>query len=125
MRYREPVVMVKVLDIFRNAVDSCDFGSFPTDPDERAEKWLYIIRSKAKDSGFGRLVDAILENGFDPDSPIGWNEGSIEEGHHRLVAAILLCLDEIPTTPFGGGDGRICAHNGCCADLGEHPIIID
>jgi hypothetical protein len=26
---------------------------------------------------------------------------TITEGHHRLVAAILLCMDRVPTTPNG------------------------
>jgi hypothetical protein len=39
-------------------------------------------------------------------SAIGWEaeRRDITEGHHRLVAAILLCEDEVPTTEWGTRD---------------------
>ena len=120
MRNTDDVVMTPVLEILRNTRESCDFGEAPLfedDPDANAEWWEYLMRSKADDSGFGALLDAILANGFDFDSPIGWqpSQGYISEGHHRLTAAILLCLDEVPTSHWGGGDGSVCAH-----DCGPH-----
>lgn len=110
--------MVSVLEIMRTATESVDFGTAPTDPDENAKWWENIIKVKAADTGFGALVDSILRDGFDHNQPIGWyvcdNTREISEGHHRLVAAILLGMDEVPTSPFGGGHhGEICAHCDC------------
>ncbi len=122
----DEIVMVPVSEIIANATHSVDFGAAPDDPDHKALWWERIIRSKSSDTGFGALVNAILNNGFDPNSPIGWYGGyEITEGHHRLVAAILLGLDEIPTTPYGGGgygDNVLCAHN--CACNGEADYIM-
>lgn len=109
-----------VLEIIATVEASCDWGDFPDDDDERAEFWLDCIASKAGDTGFGHLVDAILENGWHPDSCVGWDDEAkeITEGHHRLVAAILLAMDFVPTSPWGetaydvNGDGGelVCAH---------------
>ena len=120
----EPVRWIKVADILAKAVGSSDFGTFPNDEDGRARFWLKIIYSKASDSGFGRLVDSMLERGFDVRAPIGWDGEYINEGHHRLVAAILLCMNEIPVTPYGRDTGEICAHNGCCSSYGDNSILL-
>ena len=110
-------MMVKVLDLIKYAHDSVDFGDVDID-DNNAHTgwWQEIIRVKSADTGFGALVNAILQNGFDPESPVGWDpeDGTITEGHHRIVAAILLCLDEIPYSRYGGGDRSICAHDCNC-----------
>lgn len=119
------VVMMPVIEILRTAVDSVDFGMCyePGNPDVSARWWEDIIRTKAADSGFGGLLNAIMANGFDPNSPIGFSNGCITEGHHRLTAAILLCLDEIPVSAYGGGTGELCAHD-CAGDdwCAGHPV---
>lgn len=70
-----------------------------------------MIQSKASDSGFQRLVDSILNDGWEEGSAIGWRDGYICEGHHRLAAAILLALDEIPVTDWGEDTWTIDAHH--------------
>lgn len=101
--------MVPVSFILRNAIDSCDFGP-PFDGDV-VSWWQAIISDKAGDSGFGHLVDSILKNGWRKDSAIGFDGEYINEGHHRLVAAILLCLDEVPVSAWGrSGRDNLCAH---------------
>ena len=116
--------MTKVSDILKTVRDSVDFGCVDCYPGEsedaaRTAFWQEVLHVKANDTGFGALVLAILANVFDPESPIGWDdeEKCITEGHHRLVAAILLGLDEVPTSRWGGGTGAICAHD--CACNGE------
>lgn len=106
---------ITVVELMKQTRDSVDLGEAPDPdlyPDDSAEWWEGLIRVKASDTGFGHLVESILENGFDHNSPIGFNpiHGIITEGHHRIVAAILLCLDEIPYSQYGGGDWSISAH---------------
>lgn len=116
--------MTSVTEILNTVRYSVDFGDIDdyegeTEDDRRTALWEDLLRTKSSDTGFGALVAAILANGFDRNSPIGWDTSdySINEGHHRLAAAILLGMDEIPTTPYGGGSGVICAHD--CACNGE------
>jgi hypothetical protein len=104
---------VSITRILKETTHSVDFGGVDDSYDgDSTAFWQDIIATKSADTGFGHLVDSILEHGFDPDGAIGW-EGdcshyvdgggaAINEGHHRLVAAILLCMDEVPTTPYGG-----------------------
>ena len=100
--------MMKVTDILNGLIESGDFcrgvrvGTEYED-DDRTELWMEIIRDKSADSGFGYLVDSILEHGFDKDSTIGYDvdHGYMSNGHHRMVAAILLGLDEVPVSDYG------------------------
>lgn len=134
----DELVMVDVVEILHTVRGSVDFGAvdsgyYPgeTMDEMRTSFWKQVIQQKASDTGFGYLVDSMLRKGFDLASPIGWNNERITEGHHRLVAAILLGLDTVPTTPFGGGTGRnhtlppgrmhFSAH--FCHDA--HPVHID
>jgi hypothetical protein len=99
--------MTCITEILQTVTVSCDFGEVSdyegeTLDDKRTNFWIDVIRVKSGDSGFGHLIDSILEEGFH-GSAVGWNECYISEGHHRIVAAILLCLDEIPTLPYGSG----------------------
>jgi hypothetical protein len=103
----------------QNAVHySCDFCEM-TDTDH----WLEMITGKASDSGFGHLVESILEVGLDPACPVVIMDGEIQDGHHRLVAAILLCLPEVPVSDrhtYGDLYG-ICAH----LEDDAHPIFVE
>lgn len=56
-----------------------------------------LIARKAMDMCFGPLVEAILDNGFTVPICVQSINGRFIQGngHHRLAAAILLCLDEI------------------------------
>ncbi len=81
---------VPVQDILQQAEGSCDFDEI---------NWEYIIQEKSEDTGFLHLLFKIQEEGW--LSAIGWRDRYITEGHHRLVAAILLCEDLIPTTEYG------------------------
>jgi len=59
-----------------------------------------MIAYKSGDSCFGPLVKAIIETGFRVPIVIALNRDGVEftlgNGHHRVVAAILLVLDQIP-----------------------------
>jgi hypothetical protein len=116
---------VPVTEILQNVTYSCDFDYISTYIDSYGEEdgylyfWNEVISTKASDSGFGYLVESIIENGFNPKGAIGYDRhtGEINEGHHRLVAAILLCLDEVPVTPYGecwyeNGENVVTAHEG-------------
>jgi hypothetical protein len=104
------VLMVPVTFILRYAQNSCDFGDVDEYQSE-TDFWLDVISSKARDTGFGHLIDAILEHGWQDDSAVGFDGHSITEGHHRLVAAILLGMDEVPISPYGkSGRDNLCAH---------------
>lgn len=120
------IVMVPVVDILRDVEASVDFGfvtdylapgvsTYDYDDDEldeaRTRFWKSVISSKASDTGFHSLIDAVLEDGWHPASAIGWTNGRITEGHHRLVLAILLGMDEVPTTTWGSAAvNDVCAH---------------
>lgn len=108
------IVMAPISWIIENTTGSIDFGEIDTDP---VYWWNYMIRKKAGDTGFGHLVESIMEHGFVEGSSVGWEDGIITEGHHRLVAAILLGLDEVPVSAYGSdcdydeiSQEAICAH---------------
>jgi hypothetical protein len=92
--------------ILQNTDESCDYPEF----DYTEFDWEKILREKSSHTGFMHLVNSIMEHGW--LSAIGWNEGRITEGHHRLCAAILLGEDEVPTMPYGNQwwEGHISAH---------------
>lgn len=108
MDYDAEPIEVPVRFILERANDSCDWGSSWGD---RTEWWLNGIMQKAADTGFGHLIESILTDGWQENSAIGFDGDYITEGHHRLVAAILLCLDTVLVCP-GGNSGRdtVCAH---------------
>lgn len=108
--------------VLQNIVYSCDFYDMTHD-----DALIEMVSSKASDSGFGYLLDSILEKGFIRESPIGiqWLNGAedwrgnvqgiyISEGHHRLTAAILLAEDYIWASAYGQGSNvngqRISGH---------------
>jgi len=109
----DEITWLPVTTILRETWCSCDFGAV-SDYDDDTHFWQHLISNKAADSGFGHLVDSILEHGFAESSAVGWYDGEITEGHHRLVAAILLGMDEVPTSPYGGSwypnGRRLSAH---------------
>lgn len=88
------VTMVKVSDLLRNLKGSIDVYELDV-PSE----WLRMIAWKSEDYQFATIIRLIETEGF--TDPIGirmydddnWELGN---GHHRLSAAILLGLDEIP-----------------------------
>lgn len=127
------MIMTPVVDILRNVRSSVDFGDVDyydgdTDDDKRTAFWHDVIADKSTDSGFGALVNSILENGWDSDSAVGWDDTLFEitEGHHRLVAAILLGVDNVLTSPYGkDGHRGTCAHNCCTDDDGTLTGLLD
>lgn len=116
--------MVKVTDILNLVTESCDYGlvsDYPgeTMDDKRTAFWQHVLQDKSSDSGFGNLVNSMLEHGWIEGSCVGWKQYSddeyeISEGHHRLVYAILTGMDEVPVEYWGkcvevNGE-RISAH---------------
>lgn len=101
---------VPLLWLMRNATESCDGYDLST-PDG----WAEMIQKKSHDTGFGYLVDSMLTRGFIPEGSIGFCGGEITEGHHRLTAAILLGLDDVWISLWGGvANGvDINAHRNC------------
>lgn len=99
--------IVSVTELLRTLESSSDIWSFDGTP----EGWMTLINEKAADSGFGRLIDSILEDGWAPGSSIGIRNNYVFQGHHRLVAAILLGLDEVEVSDHGTCAGRaLSAH---------------
>ena len=90
------VEMVSPAWIMQNATNSVD--GFRDGDSVNYEK---MIDTKANDYGFGNLVATILSEGFRIPIVLDLSysgEGTITHGngHHRMAAALLLCLDEIP-----------------------------
>lgn len=90
------VTMVPVEWIMNNVPYSVDgFGGY-----DGGLNVARMIASKSEDGSFERLLHTIEERGFRVPIVIDkqYNSGALTlgNGHHRLSAAILLCLDEIP-----------------------------
>lgn len=101
-------IEVPVSFILRNARGSVDWGEAW---DDGTAWWEIGIKGKASDTGFGHLIDSILSEGWQEGSAIGFDGETITEGHHRLVAAILLGLDTVLVSPWGDdATGNLCAH---------------
>lgn len=105
--------MTPVTEILQNITYSCDFGAV-SDYDDLTDFWTVWLRDKCADTGFGHLIDSILANGFQGAASWCPDDGSVNEGHHRIAAAILLGMDEIPTTcwaqDWNPGGHRLSAH---------------
>ena len=103
------IARVKVSDLLKSITSSCDYEEFDGSP----ESWMCMINMKASDEGFEDLVDSLLDDGFAEESSIAVFRGgrAIWNGHHRLVAAILLGMDEVNVSDSGSDGGReIDAH---------------
>lgn len=91
--------------ILKHLVYSCDFGG-PGDYASPVHFWSVMIETKALDAGFLRMVESLEVNGW--KSAINGQiedyghgpEFSLTDGHHRLVAALLLCWDVVPVYDF-------------------------
>ena len=115
------VEMVDVAWIMQNTTDSIDgYGEFDPDTDIFGVDYERIIAGKATDYDFGQLVGTIVDRGFrvpivlvkdyiSYGSKTSGPAGKLihGNGHHRMAAAILLCLDEIPVY---WGEGREYMH---------------
>lgn len=116
----QETVEVSVEWLMKNAVDSVDFGY--------GFSLTEMLETKTYDTGFGHLVESIMEHGFRRDCPIGFDpdDGMITEGHHRFCAAILLCLDTVYISMYGGDDlwsspERVNSH---CNYVDPYPIAV-
>lgn len=105
----QKVVWVPVPWLLRNTVESCDYGAIEEYGSPEAF-WSEVF-TKAQDTGFGHLIESILERGFLATGAIGWVDGLITEGHHRLIAAILLCMDTVPISGYGGCADHVLGHH--------------
>jgi len=100
---RGEVVEVPVTFLMKFLNRSCDVGSLTVWYEARGDDdwrdysgWAYLMESKSQDEGFGYLVESMLERGMLPNGAIAVDPtGYLFEGHHRLVAAILLCMDTV------------------------------
>lgn len=99
MSYRvETWPVARVMQTLKYSVDCGDL--------DNPRAWARLLRSKASDVGMPLLIDLISEVGIiDPIEILmhGWAHHSdsprvptLGNGHHRLVAAILLGMDTIP-----------------------------
>ena len=95
---------VSVTDLLDMLTDSCDFDV----DDTYHDNWLQdMLASKCVDPTFWQLCETIPVAGFTvPICVMLNNDGTwkMGNGHHRLAAAILLCLDEIPVYVSGDND---------------------
>jgi hypothetical protein len=95
------VEMWSVTDLLQKITLSSDFdgGWMTIEFDGTPSTWAYIIASKAGDHHTPILAQKILDEGF-TDPICVWRSElgayGLGNGHHRLVCAILLGLDEIP-----------------------------
>jgi len=95
------IEMWPISRILAEVKESCDVGDL-----DEPEEWFAMMANKARDNSFGQLLQAIQKDGFlDPihiryeTDYLGKSHAYLGNGHHRLTAAILLGLDEIPVTP--------------------------
>lgn len=118
---------VSIAEILQDTIDSTDFGSIfdyarddDNEDDARTKFWNDVIETKSTDSGFDSLVTSILTYGWIEGSCVGYytdadGGGYLTEGHHRLVAAILLGMDSVPVSDWGDSKntpaGRVSAHH--------------
>lgn len=98
------ITMVSIPWILRNATASLDITA--RDEDGNLD-WFAILAGKVSHAHFDKLADDIMAEGF--TLPIvlvenGDDRYTIGNGHHRLSAAILLGLDEIPVILEADGD---------------------
>ncbi len=92
--------MWSVEKILRTVTASADFDGWGTEEfDGTPSMWAHVIASKGGDEQTPALAQKILDEGFTkPICIYRTSTGAygIGNGHHRLVCAILLGLDEIP-----------------------------
>jgi hypothetical protein len=87
----------KMTDILANVRYSSDIDGF----DGSVKSWKTLLKVKLSDFWVPALIREIQAKGFkvpihlDKYTPGSWDLGN---GHHRLAVAILLGLDEVPTT---------------------------
>jgi hypothetical protein len=112
------VEMVSVEWIMQNSQSSVDgFSDF-----EGGVDYEFMLRSKTTDSNFGHIIGTIINRGFRvpivmcPDRRGGGlTHGN---GHHRMCAAILLGLDEIPV--YWAEDDYMSSHESEKEELGHY-----
>lgn len=94
-----------IQEILQKVTESADFTAYDAAEYNMVEftgsatTWAYIIASKAGDDQTPILAQKILDEGFlHPICIYRTERGGygIGNGHHRLICAILLGLDEIP-----------------------------
>lgn len=89
------VEMVSVEWIMKNVDGSVD-GYDTT----QGVNYQRMVSYKGSDSSFGPLVGAIFDQGFRVPIVLCLNYRgkniTLGNGHHRMVAAILMCIDQIP-----------------------------
>lgn len=120
--------------ILKNTTYSCDFGD-PTGYPSTAHFWATMIEGKALDAGFMRVVESLQTLGWRAPMHVEIEdygmgpELTINDGHHRLVAAILLCMDEAPLYNYcWKGKRRL---NNCpdiltdCDDTDEYSLFVE
>ncbi len=113
---RRDVYSVSVISLLNTLQQMCDFpqplpaGWYSNLPhwfegfDGSAKTWAVAMLDKASDAIFPSVVEVILSEGFNVPINVSIREGEIGpeielmNGHHRLVAALLLGLDDVLVT---------------------------
>ena len=95
-----------LLNNIENSVDGFEI------PGRLGVDWQAMIEQKSFDADFWPLVGTIINYGFRVPIVVrkdvdGWNY-QLGNGHHRLTAAILLGLDEIPVYCPRLQEGYMC-----------------
>lgn len=111
------IVQVPLVEILKRVKGSVDFTYTPFDEDVETQPFVYRtldqmwdkwLRRKSRDTSFWPLVDTLLAEGFKIPVQIEIDEftgeWSMGDGHHRIAAAIMLVIDEIPVYFIRGDD---------------------
>ena len=123
----DTVEMVSVEWLMQNihsSVDNCNNSQGRID-------FHSLMRRKAFDYQMSDLLGTIIHHGFRvpiclyPDR-LGSTKWSLGNGHHRMAAAILLCLDEIPVY-WSSGEFMSChaTDTECLDSFDEYSVIED
>ncbi len=114
----EPQLSVSLRELLRTTYSTADFPTYYETEDDSVD-WADIIISKGTntwhtdwdslhpddlDYRFCVLIESMMEHGM--THGVAWKSGYLYNGHHRVIAAILLGWDEIPLDYYGDWEDR-------------------
>lgn len=111
------VEMVSVEWIMKNTTDSVDCIQYTGLPG--GVDYEHMIKRKAGDWDFATLVNTIMKRGFRVPIVLQQRGNLLTHGngHHRMCAAILLGLDEIPVFWSDSTMGYMCIEHSSSENL--------